>query len=157
ASHVQLNLRRVTSYLTDAFIDLRGPEGDRKVAGLVPVQVKCEDCLLVAAADKPVVYAERIDRDTLVKPSGGLLTWEPGVRGNIYGNFQKSLEVKAGGTVMMMPTDWTARDWRDFSHEPEDAFARVTFTRTPADDPASAGYASAAPRHFKPKLSDMNM
>src|SRR5262249_27172550 len=145
-----------TSYLTEAFIDLRGPEGDRKVAGLVPAQVKCEDCLLVAAADKPVVYAERIDRDTLVKT---LLTWETGGRGNIYGNFQKYLEVRDGGPVMVMHTDWTARDWRDFSHELEGAIARVTFTRTPADDPMnpSAGFASAAPKHFQPKFSDMNM
>jgi hypothetical protein len=156
AAHAQLTLKRLTTYLTDAFLDLRGPEGDRKVAGLVPTDVKCEDCLIVAAGDKPVVYAERVDRDTLVKT---LLTWEAGGRGNIYGNFQKHLEVKAGGTMMVMPTDWTARDWRDFSHENEGSFARVMFKSTPADDSMypSAGYVNAAPKSFKPKLTDMNM
>jgi hypothetical protein len=112
--------------------------------------VKCEECLLVAAADKPVVYAERVDRDTLTKSPGGLLAWEG--KGNIYGNFQKYLEAKPGGPVMIMQTDWTAADWRGFSHDGDNATATVNFRWTPADP---AGYATASPKQFRPKLTDM--
>jgi hypothetical protein len=141
----QLTFKRVTTYLTDAFLELHAADG--KAAGLVVSNVKCEDCLLVAAADRPIVFAERLDRDTLTK---ALLTWE-GAK-NVYGNFQKYLEAKPGGTVMIMQTDWTATDWRNFSHEGDNATATVKFVDTPNND---AGYTTAVPNQFRPKLTDM--
>jgi len=154
----QVNLRHVTTYLGEAFLELHTAEGamktnsatpsegGMKVSGLVPTRVHCDDCLLVAApGDQPVVRAAGIDRDTLVKT---LLTWE-GAR-NLYGNFQKYLDVKTNAA--MMENEWTSRDWLQFTNENDDSFAHVAFAQTPADDSA---FAKVLPAEFRAKLFDM--
>jgi serine/threonine protein kinase len=144
----QIVCRHVTTYLGDAFLDLRSSENGMKVTGLVPTQVRCNDCLLVASNDRPLVNAVGVDRDTLVKT---LLTWE-GEGRDLYGNFQKYLDVKTSGTMMQMGNEWTARDWLQFTRESDNSFAHVAFSRSPTDD---GGYIKAIPSEFRAKLFDM--
>ncbi len=152
----QITCRHVTTYLGEAFLALRSAEGamrtngpaesGMKITGLVPTRVHCEDCLLVTApGDQPVVRAAGMDRDTLVKT---LLTWD-GAR-NLYGNFQKYLDVKNNGA--MMENEWTSRDWLQFTNEGDDSFAHVVFTQIPADD---SGFTKILPADYRAKLFDM--
>jgi hypothetical protein len=154
----QISCRHVTAYLGEAFLDLRSAEGamktsglapaegGMKVTGLVPTHVRCDDCLIVASpGEQPLVRGAGMDRDTLVKT---LLTWE-GSR-NLYGNFQKYLDVKSNG--MMMESEWTTRDWLQFTSEGDDSFAHVAFSQPPADESA---FAKSAPADFRAKLFDM--
>ena len=142
-------LKNVTTYLSEAFLDLRGGEsGDKKSIGLVPTQARAQNCIFVAYGEPSFVSAAGVDRDTLTKT---LLKWE-GTR-NLYGNFARMLDVKApAGAMPMMPADWSTNDWRLFTGEAVDSFPRVTFAHPPATEQQML---RAAPLDFRFKLSDM--
>ena len=145
--------RKVTACLNDAFLELRAAEGDRKAGGLTPAQVRCDDCLFVATGDnRAFVHAVGVEGEALKQV---LTAWEG--RGNVYGNYAKMLhqELPAGAMTsgMMMPADWTAKNWRDnLTHEPEDAFRGVTLWRAPSAD---RPFTAAQPADFRAKFTDM--
>lgn len=150
----QITLRQTTTFLTEPILELRAAESEKsRVVGLVPTYVRCEDSLLVAAADRPLVLAQGIDPDALVKSAAApLLIWS-GER-NLYGDYQKYLDARAapGSMSMMMASEWSKRDWLTFTREPEESTGRVSFTKAPAGD---AGFFRAQPADFRFKLSDM--
>jgi hypothetical protein len=123
----QINCKRVFAYLNEAFLELRANSADRKVMGLAPTQVKCDDCLFVAAADKAFVHAIGVGNEALKQ----LLVWQDS-KGNLYGNYQKMLHIELPEQMMnmTMPADLTAKGWvGTFTHEPEDSFPRVTLSQ----------------------------
>ncbi len=148
-----INCRQVTAYLSEPFLDMRSGD-EKKLIGVSPAQVKAEDCLFVAASDRPLIYAAGMDRDTLTS----FLKWD-GAR-NLYGNFGRLLELKSSGAMaVMMPTEWTSTKWRDFTHESPDSFPKVTFAGVNSDlsnQPISADLAKVAAADFHPRLSGMN-
>jgi serine/threonine protein kinase len=125
----QIVCKHVTAFLSEPFLDLRGGELDKKTIGLAPTQVRAEDCLFASASERPLVYATGVDRDSLTTKN--LLTWE-GVH-NLYANYGKYLDVKPGG-AMMMTTDWSAKDWLQFTRENDDSSGQVVFARSATDD-----------------------
>jgi serine/threonine protein kinase len=138
--------KHVTSYLSEPFLELRAGEGDKKSIGLVPTQVRAEDCLFVSGSDRDrtLVAATGTDRETLTKT---LLTWE-GTH-NLYANFARLLEVKVANAAAAMNTEWTPRDWLSFTHESDNSLGRVMFARIAPD------LVKAEPNDFRAKLSDM--
>lgn len=150
----QITLRQTTTFLTEPVLDLRVTDGERSTtAGLVPTQVQCEESLLVAASDRPIVRLQGVDPDSLIKPSASTkLSWTGGR--NLYSDYQKYLDARApaGSMSMMMSAEWSKRDWLTFTREPDEAIARISFSRPPGGD---AGFFRAQPTDFRFKLMDM--
>lgn len=150
----QLTIRQTTAVLTEPVLDLRAADGEKSlVVGLVPTIVRCEGSLLVAAADRPIVLAQGVDPDSLVKSAAApLLIWS-GER-NLYSDYQKFLDAKApaGSMSMMMSAEWSKREWLAFTREPEESTARVSFAKPPMSE---AGFFRAQPTDFRYKLTDM--
>ena len=144
AAQSQVTCRRVTAYLSEPFLDLRSGD-EKKPVGLTPTKVRAEDCLFVAAGDRPLVFASGVDRDSLTK---SLLAWEGS--GNAYGNFNNLLDVKTNGAMAaMMPTEWTPRDWIQFTHESDKSFPHVTFSGNLGD------LTKVVANNFRARLTDM--
>ncbi|MFL5338931.1 MAG: serine/threonine-protein kinase [Gemmataceae bacterium] len=145
-----ITCRRVTAYLNESFLELRSTDPDRKVAGLVPTQLTCDQSLFVAAADKSFVHAVGVGGDALKQ----LLVWSEGSKGNLYGNYQKMLHAELPDAMnMMMQGDMTPKQWLAFTHESEVSFPldRVIVSRPPTGDI----WTTCQPDDFRPRFSDM--
>src|SRR5262249_29443721 len=101
--------------------------------------------------DKAFVHTIGVDGEALKQ----VVVW--GGPRNVYGNYAKMLhqELPLGAmtSTMMMPADWTTKNWRDnLTHESEEAFKAVTLPRAPT---AHRLFFASQPAEFRFKFADM--
>jgi hypothetical protein len=127
----QVRMRRTTAVLTEHVLALRAArDGERHAAGLPPTQVNCDESLLVAAGNRPLVRLENVDSDDQVRQ---LLLWGEG-RHTLYGNTGATLLeiVPTAPDRLPLPVLYDQERWLTFTHEPGAAppFVRVRFVAT---------------------------
>jgi len=133
-SRIELALNKVTSYLNDHLIWLRGAAEPARVnRGLTPTQVVAEDCLFASASGKSLVHLEGLDSEEQMKR---FLTWEG--RHNAYSNFPQMLDQQPSGDGSMALPAYDKTRWSAFTQENASRFEKVKFASPPAAEGASA-------------------
>lgn len=136
-----LRLSRVSSFLTEPFLQLRG---GKNAKGLVFTRIeRSRDCLFVALAGKPLVHLEGID--TSEQRMRDFLEWN--ADRNAYCGFDKFLE-QHHADEGLMPLRLDKEGWRQFTTESDPKFVRAKFEILPWPDHSLA---IALPVHFAAK------
>jgi Protein kinase domain len=139
----QVQLRKVTAYLTDHLVWLRAAQEGRTGRGLAQTQVQAANCLFAAAGGKSLVHLDGVDTDEQMKR---VFVWAGG-QNNVYSNFPQLLDQQPREPEMMSVPAYDKTRWEGFTREADGRFERVRF----AAPPAEGQHAKATPADFKVK------
>jgi hypothetical protein len=139
----QVQLRKVTAYLTDHLVWLRAAADEARMgrSGLVPTQLSLEHSLFAAAAGKSLVHLDGVDT---VGDMQRLFRWGGGSR-NTYSNFTRMLDQRPREPEMMSVPPYDQAAWETMTREAEGRFERVRFAAAPRE----GEHARATPADFR--------
>jgi serine/threonine protein kinase len=147
----QVNLKKVTAYLTDhAFLLRSCREEGRTARGLVQTQLlSVFDCLFASSGGKSLVHLDGVDTDDQMRR---LFTWGEG-RHNAYSNFAQMLDQQPREPEAMSLPPYDRARWEQLTQESDGRFVKAKF----ASPPAEGLLARVVPSDFRFKAeSDLN-
>jgi serine/threonine protein kinase len=142
---VEVSLAKVTTYLTDHLLWLRGTrEETRPSRGLVPTHVRSvTGCLFAAASGKSLIHFDGVDTEDQMRK---LFFWEES-QDNQYSGFVQMLDQQVNPDEMMAPLPFNQTRWEDLTQESSSRFERARFREQPPS--ADESLAKVVPDSFR--------
>jgi hypothetical protein len=130
-----VSFKKLTAYLTDHLLWLRGQPGEGRTGRLVPTRVSsAQHCLFHSAAGRSLVHlegVERLDNDDQMRR---LFEWTDGQH-NVYSSFPQLIDQQPREPDMMMGMVPYDRDrWAGFAAEYDGRHDKARFAAAPAED-----------------------
>ncbi|HVS37951.1 MAG TPA: serine/threonine-protein kinase [Gemmataceae bacterium] len=149
ADVISLNLTKVTAYVSSNLVSLHAA---KEAPNFTPVQCTPKDCLIVAAAGKPMIYLNAMDLSQDPDDKKGFVTWLGPGRID-FGNFSTMFNENPppnGMAVPVSPSQWDSNNWGGNTVDKQMASFHWATDPPKADD----SFSTAMPLQFRPDPAD---
>jgi serine/threonine protein kinase len=126
ANPALVSLNRVTTFLTDHLVCLRGSQaaGGR---GLIQTQVTPSDCLFASPEGKSsLVHLDNLDANLVPAGVRAFFSWN-NAQNNVYSNYKEMLDQKPVDDGNMTPPAYDRVKWESFTTEARPRFNEPTY------------------------------